>query len=254
MMTDTLFDKIDTTDVRNRALTRPAPPATVTAFLGRLSLLHGVPFSYLVADEKLLPPESLKLFHIDPQWINALLGGALSVGGSETIRLLLNKADAGTYIADILADARQKRAQPSDDGRFRAQAGGPPAGSTPSFSFSGFLLRSKLLQAWPGVEVRALGVATEAGQAPLMLEMLRLDRIAPDTLFALVGGKVAAIEITQPAEGLHFAIDTAAPPMRTNGAARVLDIGQLTKHSGSSAEFAKRYMSHQLRFVFRIGG
>ena len=82
-----LFDALDSTTVREGVVAPPLPTASVTSFLGRLSLLHGVPFAYLVADEKLLPARSLKLFLIDPQWINALVGGALSVGRGETIRL-----------------------------------------------------------------------------------------------------------------------------------------------------------------------
>ncbi|MYS80935.1 hypothetical protein GTZ85_12100, partial [Streptomyces sp. SID5474] len=40
--------------------------APIVAWLDRLRLLHGVPFADLVPDERMLPAESLRLFHVDP--------------------------------------------------------------------------------------------------------------------------------------------------------------------------------------------
>ena len=246
-----LFDALDSTTVREGVVAPPLPTASVTSFLGRLSLLHGVPFAYLVADEKLLPAESLKLFLIDPQWINALVGGALSVGRGETIRLLLNKTQAGNFIGDIVAEARALRAAQ----RGEKETPTPPAdNSVPSFAFSGFLLRSRILQAWPGLEVRAF---RSAGlQDADELSMLRLDRVAPDILFGVVDGQVSEIEITQPPEGLHFEVkDGQQPSYRGKDAeGRVLDIKAWGGAAESSAKFAKERMSSPLRFVFKIGG
>ena len=43
-------------------------------------LLYGVPFQYLVPDEKMLPAKSIRFFYLNPEWINCLLQGACSVG------------------------------------------------------------------------------------------------------------------------------------------------------------------------------
>ena len=98
-MAGRLFDRdgLDSPAAREKAVRPPEPPATVTAFLGRLTLLHGVPFPYLVPDARLLPAESLKIFLIDPRWLDALVGGALGVGRGGTTRLLLDKAQAGDF-------------------------------------------------------------------------------------------------------------------------------------------------------------
>ena len=55
-------------------------PGELRRFLARLRLLHGVPFSYLVADAELLPIESIRFFYLDRAWTDALVQGALSVG------------------------------------------------------------------------------------------------------------------------------------------------------------------------------
>jgi len=55
-------------------------PGELRRFLAGLRLLHEVPFSYLVPDADLLPPESIRFFYIDRNWTDALVQGALSVG------------------------------------------------------------------------------------------------------------------------------------------------------------------------------
>jgi hypothetical protein len=55
-------------------------PRDLRLWLARLRLLEGVPFGYLVADASLLPPESIRFFHVDRGWTDALVEGALSVG------------------------------------------------------------------------------------------------------------------------------------------------------------------------------
>jgi hypothetical protein len=245
-MSRSLFDEIDTDNFRSEAVNPASAPDLVTSFLGRLNLLHGVPFEYFVPDEKLLPPESLKFFSIDPQWLNGLIGGALSVGRGNTIRFLLNKTLAGTFAADILEEARAVR--------HRSHTGEAPAtrvaDDTATDAFSGFLLRSRILEGWPGLEVRAY--SSSGQQTDHELAMLRLDRVAADVLFGLVDGQLDKLEITQPPEGLHFAVKDK--PIFRNEAMRVLDIrGMAGPSKTGAASFAERNISQPLRFTFVIG-
>src|SRR5262249_6307412 len=48
-------------------------------WIARLVLLYPVPFHYLVPQQTLLPAESLRFFHLDDNWANALVDGALSI-------------------------------------------------------------------------------------------------------------------------------------------------------------------------------
>ncbi|QLQ31706.1 MAG: hypothetical protein HZT40_08995 [Candidatus Thiothrix singaporensis] len=54
---------------------QPQLPASLESWLSELSLLKGVPFHYLVADEQMLPVESIRFFRIDPRWMASLLDG-----------------------------------------------------------------------------------------------------------------------------------------------------------------------------------
>jgi hypothetical protein len=254
-MPNRLSDKIDTRSTREKVVDAPNPPKSVTGFLGRLNLLQGVPFAYLVPDEKLLPAESLKFFGIDPQWVNAFVGGAISVGRGETVRLLLNKTVAGNYAADILHEARALRAEKRGGAVTSSPLEQPDEHKIVATDrFSGFLLRSQILQAWPGLEIRAYS-GTQPGRQELT--MLRLDRLAPDILFGLVDDQLTELEITQPPEGLHFVIKDEQPPdYRGDPKLRVLDVKgwQDKMKVDRSAYFAKRQSAHPLRFTFKIGG
>ena len=56
----------------------------VVAWLTKLRLLEGVPFNYIVPSEEMLPNESIRFFHMDRNWLDAMVDGALSTGILDT--------------------------------------------------------------------------------------------------------------------------------------------------------------------------
>ncbi len=52
----------------------------VVGWLGRLRKLEGVPFRYVVPSEHMLPNNSIRFFHLDRNWLDAIVDGALSTG------------------------------------------------------------------------------------------------------------------------------------------------------------------------------
>ncbi len=55
-------------------------PQPVSSWFESLRKLEGVPFNYLVPDERMLPAESIRFFRVDQSWLNCLADGALSIG------------------------------------------------------------------------------------------------------------------------------------------------------------------------------
>ena len=55
-------------------------PDDVTSWFWNLRQLKGVPFNYLLPDERILPPESIRFFRTDRAWIDCLADGAFSIG------------------------------------------------------------------------------------------------------------------------------------------------------------------------------
>ncbi|HEX8068862.1 MAG TPA: hypothetical protein VF546_02855 [Pyrinomonadaceae bacterium] len=149
-----------------------ALPEALTSWLGDLSLLKGVPFNYLVPDERMLPRESIRFFQLDALWVECLLDGAFSVG----------------------------RVVTSDHARDQAVDVPQAAAARPLVT--GFLLRSDAVSGWPGL----LADADAAGGRKL--EGLRSDRLSPNVLLCLFAGEVTTLRLHLKPEDLHFGLDT----------------------------------------------
>jgi hypothetical protein len=154
-------------------------PADVAAWFGRLRLLQGLPFNYLVPDERMLPRESIRFFWVDHLWVDCLCDGAFSIGRVMT------------------ADDQDKAVLPEK----------PPLAGTDRVS--GFLLRSEVVAGWPGLLVDGFGTA------PTPLDRLRMERLSENVLICLFAGDVRSVALYLKPESLHFGLDGAAGDLRS---------------------------------------
>ncbi|MEW1551706.1 hypothetical protein [Streptomyces tsukubensis] len=166
----------------------------VVAWLARLRLLYPLPFNLLVPDERMLPPESLRFFHLDENWLTALTDGALSVAVQSTRDIHLHQVMDDTIRQTTRAAAQAIRAQ-------RTGVAAPPTATTGDGPVSGFLLRSALVSGWPNLAVRG----TRSDGSPLPL--LRLDHLTPSLLLCLFDGVPDTVELSEPQEGFRFGVD-----------------------------------------------
>jgi len=186
-------------------------PGELRRFLARLKLLHGVPFSYLVPDARLLPPESIRFFYLDRAWADALVQGALSVGTVSSADRAQLEAVYPHIVAEV-DDAERRVRKPGNEQPLQGASG----------TVTGFLLRSRAVSGWPNLHVRAYArdvleddvLTTTAESDPSRLKVLRLERLAPAVLLALIDGVPAVVHIEEPRQGLQFGVrmDPDAPP------------------------------------------
>jgi hypothetical protein len=177
-------------------------PLAVRDWLARLRLLEGVPFNTIVADSELLPKESIRFFYLDRAWTDALVQGALSVG-------TVNSGDRAQLqtlypaIRDEI-DAQERLVRlPGSEALQLGKAG----------QISGFLLRSRAVSGWPGLQVRAY--RREVGNDediipesdPDRIKVLRLERLAPAVLLALFDGVPEVVHIEEPRQGVQFGVN-----------------------------------------------
>jgi hypothetical protein len=186
-------------------LEEPRVPTTVQNWLGQAMLLYGVPFRYLVPDEEMLPQESIRFFYLNLDWINAMLQGACSVGrASETDELADQLLRSRFFeVSEKLALQLRASAKATADQRRGEEADASPPAPVLYWPLTGFLMRSAAVESWIGLESTASGVST-AGQSLTSLQILRMDRLAPDILLCIYNGKVTEIEAKEPPEGIHF--------------------------------------------------
>jgi hypothetical protein len=207
------------------------PPPEITQWLGRLFVLHGVPFSYLIAKPALLEPESIRLFYLDSAWIAALLDGALSLARSSMTPFFLQRAMAGEYL--------QVQPVPADP---------PEATGTgkPSIvrHLTGFLMRSQLVSGWRGVKIVAYSTSKTR------LELLRMERVGDDVLLCICNGQLGRIEFTEPPHAVHFGVREIGKPTPRAGA-KALGIAEF---AGTNAvtEFVERMLARPKHAVLDI--
>ncbi|SEI22307.1 hypothetical protein NLK61_24645 [Pseudomonas fuscovaginae UPB0736] len=204
-------NKLTVRSIRGLKATPVAPPVVswesddtdarlIRDWLSELQMLKGVPFHYLVPDMAMLPDESLRFFQVDKGWLAALLDGAFSIGGTTIDSLAAQKA------CDSLRAAAEGAVQRCET-RQALQAEAVPETQCQTVAttgtLSGFLLRSNLLGAWPGLEVQGF---TDTGA----LSIVRMELLAPGLLLCLFNDRLTRVLFKLPAEASHFGVRDAA--------------------------------------------
>lgn len=169
-------------------------PDRLREWLLGLRLLRGVPLTHLVPDPALLPPESIRFFHVDPTWTDRLVDGALSTAGAGTndftfaidgLMLIRNGLDSD--LEQIVEDQAVDVAW---------QAGKDP--------MTGMLIRSELVRRWPDLVVRA---KKKKGDSMGTMAILRKEPISRDVMIALFAGSPSQVEVREPDVAMRFGVE-----------------------------------------------
>jgi hypothetical protein len=184
--------------------------ARIVQWLARLYLLEGVPFDNLVPDTRMLPRESIRFFYLDRNWLDSLVDGALSIGihsSRDRLHYQLTRDALRKAVGDAVPRLRERLLPPQ-----HRPLALDPIGDT----MAGFLLRSATVSGWPGLEIRAYRsvVTSDAGATPAgLIKLLRVQRLAPDTLLCLYPEVPAWVELCEPKEGLIFGVERDGGPI-----------------------------------------
>ncbi len=166
---------------------------SVCDFVSQLKLLNEVPFSYLIPNEKLLPPESIRFFYIDENWMNALSDGAISIGRITELEAVQDNNDFELICDKSIAGLSAPRYQRMHPNHRRSAEIVPVSGE----QRTGFVLRSELVKKWKGMEL--FGYCKEQP-----LEILRMDTLAEDILLGIFDGELTRIVLSESKTGLRF--------------------------------------------------
>jgi hypothetical protein len=216
-------------------------PKEVAGWFDDVALLQGVPFRYLVPDEQMLPPGSIRFFQVDRDWVACLLDGAFSIGR------VLGK--------DIEYDAKDRQHHLA--GRTKIQ-------------LSGVLIRSEVVAGWSGLRVDGYDVAMRDVNTPSKpaLPKRRMALLSHSVLLCLFEGVVQTVDLHLRPQTLHFGLDAAtsagvttysrdlkAPltgklTMPATGVLRAAAFPKST--SCSAAEFARQMVTSADRVRFSI--
>jgi hypothetical protein len=168
-------------DLSKWAIEGVTMPERLRGFLDDLRVLRRIPISYLVPDPNLLPPESIRFFHVNQTWIDRVIDGVFS------------NTNVGTVDFHYSLTTLQL---------IRAAVDPAPGGMT------GILIRSELTRRWPKMIVRAFS-STEAGvDDESAIPVLRCEAISRDIFITLFAGQPKRIHIREPFEGVRFGVES----------------------------------------------
>lgn len=172
-------------------------------WLVRLKKLEGVPFYYLVPDEQLLPLEAIRFFYVDPNWLNCLIDGALSIGVHNQFDPMINQK-----IKDQLTEF--KILDPINKIKFHPQ--------DPSI---GMLLRSCVVARWPGLRVRT----HDYSDGVAVVEKVRWQKLSSNVMLELFSNIPQEIILSEPAEQIRFGVREKES---TNAEEMVIDLRHIS--------------------------
>lgn len=171
-------------------------PEEIAAWIAELKLLKGVPLSYLAGDEMQLPPESIRFFYVDEDWTAQMINGALSIGahsaGAREINRLFSEPFQGLGKRNI----RQPRKNCIHENQMQFYGEGEK--NRESGVLTGFLLRSRLVGLWKGLESSAVD------RNGSELAILRMERLSGEIMLCIYEGEVEKLRVKEPKEGLRF--------------------------------------------------
>ncbi|MCA9694425.1 MAG: hypothetical protein R3A51_12765 [Nannocystaceae bacterium] len=174
-------------------------PERLLLWLRDLTLLRHLPLAFLIPDPQLLPPESIRFFHVDRNWTARLVDGAISAGNFGTVDMTFRLYTLA-QLRDVIDDAVDQLvywegAEPYD--WWSARDKGAP--------ITGMFIRSELVRRWPNLVVDAFH---QQGQNPMArVRLLRKDLLSRDLMIVLFAGEPHRVEVKEPTMATRFGVE-----------------------------------------------
>ena len=188
-------------------------PPYMEIFLSQLRILQGVPFDYLVADDRLMPDESIRFFYLDRSWTDRLVDGAIAVGKIGTREQAHHHGHAPAVNQQIDLSERLVRMVQRGRASFGDEKIVNDKQKDPAEVVTGFLLRSSAVSGWPHMDVRAYRNDVPEPFDPAdphvlaqQLKTLRLELLSPGLMIALFQGVPQLVILEEPHHGVQFGV------------------------------------------------
>lgn len=182
-------------------------------WLTRLRLLEPIPFQYLVPSEDMLPSETIRYFHIDRNWVDALIDGALSVTLTSTRerQWLLKEMDDGKTRYSSLMEDLDVAENLADEYRnyVTSKSNSTTSSKQTGSKLTGFLFRSSVVRDYPGLEITGYdsGNSTKPWEDKNQVSIHRFTRLSESIIMVIFNGCPTHIRFQEPAEGIRIGVD-----------------------------------------------
>jgi hypothetical protein len=206
--------------------------ARLVEFLTDIRLLRRIPLGYLVPDARLLPPESIRFFHVNQTWVDRVIDGVVSNTNLGTV-------DFHRSLTVLQAIRENPDVNPAPD------------------QMTGLLIRSELVRRWPKMIVRAFNYLNPQADAESNVPVLRAEPVSRDVFIALFAGVPVRVHLREPFDGVRYGVEFDGEDYSVDGRnpdgtpgggpvtimfheqdRRTLNIGALSAEVGDSREVA----------------
>jgi hypothetical protein len=170
-------------------------PEALSEWLIDLRLLRHIPLAYLVPDPALLPPESIRFFNVDYNWIDRVIDGVFAAANTGTVDATFTYTLLGMIRSYI--DTRLSTLASDSGDTSNWKHGVKP--------MTGMLMRSEIVRRWPDMILEAFHDKTESEAARAAI--LRAEPISRDIYIALFAGQPARLHIKEPFFGVRFGVE-----------------------------------------------
>lgn len=175
-----------------------AIPDRLRTWLTDVRLLRGVPLACLVPDADLLPPESIRFFHVDQTWVDRIVDGIFAAANTGTVDFVFSYS-----MLRLIREALDLELTAL------AAAQVPGTAWTGDQPMTGMLIRSELARRWPDMIVRAY---TSSSNMNSPMPVLRAESISKDIYIALFAGQPAMVHVREPNVGTRYGVEPRSNP------------------------------------------
>ncbi|KAL8818341.1 MAG: hypothetical protein Q9191_007963 [Dirinaria sp. TL-2023a] len=190
----------------------PRSPDWVLVLRFVLDLYHldQVPSHYLLTDQSHLPPESFRIFLVDPEWVNAFIDGGLSLGNHGGLDNYRDSADDALNVVD---DPVRRSIKKAVNRYLTTPIKGNPGQYRPPVPRFGFYMRSAVVAAFPDLKVTC-SPETNTYSGPMLLKH---DIVDKDVMLWFFSGEPLAKELNEmlfsmPAHQQYFSAGSELSP------------------------------------------
>nr|OQO29955.1 hypothetical protein B0A51_02546 [Rachicladosporium sp. CCFEE 5018] len=164
----------------------------VSSWLANKLSLADIPAHFLIPDPSFLPNESLRFFHIDRNWTDCLIDGALSVANH------LDRDD------DLVRDYIK--------GVFNEYLKADVGGAHMQVPFNGFILRSQIVQVMPDLRITVTWTGDDPKKTDSRAPYCRYTKLDDITLLCLLDRQVEELDnitFAQPPHQQRFSLGSS---------------------------------------------
>lgn len=177
-----------------------AIPERLREWLVDIRLLRGIPLAYLVPDAALLPPESIRFFHVDTTWVDRVVDGIFAAANTGTVDFVFSYSLLQMCRAAIDQELTNI-----------AKAQVPATQWSGEKPMTGMLIRSELARRWPDMIVRAYNSINVADPTVPSVAVLRAEPISKDIYIALFAGQPEMVHVREPNVGTRYGVEPKNP-------------------------------------------